>query len=194
MKKRILLISLFLLPILLMAQPPEYIDAYNLKQAIVAKDVDKVKAMINEGKDVNYQVDGRNALHTACDKGLVEMAELVIDAGADVNAYSEEGAGRTPLQFVAGDIMQDFSELIELLMKNGADPNLSLDPDQLALFEAIGHAHVESVKVLLEHGAGTEVKNSMDLSPGEYVSYLINRGKNDKIPDWKKIQVILSKK
>lgn len=193
MNKCTLLLSLLLLPVLLMAQPPEYIQAYELRQAILANDIDQVKTFIREGRDVNYQVDGRNALHTACDKGLVEMAELIIDAGADVNAYSEEGAGRTPLQFVAGDIMQDFSELLELLMKKGADPNLSLDPDQLALFEAIGHAHVESVKVLLEHGAGTEVKNSMDLSPGEYVSYLINRGKNDKIPDWKKIQVILSK-
>lgn len=125
MKTRTIAFSfLLLVPALLMAQPPEVIDAYNLNQAIFGKDVEKLKSMIEAGSDVNFQYNGRNALHTACDKGSLEMAEL--------------------------------------LLKNGAIPDFALNPDWSPLFEAITNAHMESVKVLLEHGAKMDLKNSMD--------------------------------
>ena len=192
-------LSLFLLLLVsatLQAQPKEVMDAYNLNQAIVGKDIVKVKKLIQEGNDVNYQYNGRNALHTACDKDLPEMVELLLKAGADVNSFSEEGIGLTPLQFVTGDFMQDDSpELVELLLKSGADPNLTKEIDQHPLFEAIKSAHVESVKLLLAHGASTDLKNSMDQTPIDHVDYLINRGVTDpktKV-DWQKIKVLLSK-
>ena len=195
MKTQIVLSVLpLLLPFMLLAQPKEVIDAYNLNQAIVAKDTDQLKKLIKEGNDVNYQYNGRNALHTAADQGYTDMAALIIEAGADVNAFSEDGAGRTPLQFAVGDPMQDFPELVALLLKSGADPNLSRNPDQKPIFEAIKQAHAESVKLLLEHGATKNVKNSMDHTPLEYVNYLIDRGVAD--PEWKasmqKIKTLLS--
>lgn len=190
------LLLLFFVPTILLAQPKEVIDAYNLNQAIVGKDLDLVIKLIQEGGDVNYQYNGRNALHTACDKDLPEMVELILNAGADVNSMSEEGIGRTPLQFVLGDFMQDDSpELVELLLKGGADPNLAKNTDMLPVFEAIKNTHVESLKLLLEHGAKTDLKNSMDHTPLEHLNYLIERGVNDAKTqtDWQKIKVILSK-
>ena len=195
MKTRIMLSALLLLmPLLLLAQPKEVIDAYNLNQTIVGRKMDQLKQLIKEGNDVNYQYNGRNALHTACNKGYTDMAALLIEAGAEVNSMSEEGAGRTPLQFVTGDPMEDFSVLTALLLKSGADPNLDLNPGQAPLFEAIGNAHAASVKVLLEHGAGTSIKNSMDLTPFEYVNYLIDRGVTDaeRKSDWQEIKSLLS--
>lgn len=194
MKTRVILSFLLLFPALLLAQPKEVIDAYNLNQAIVGKKMDELKKLIQEGNDVNYQYNGRNALHTACDKGYTEMASVIIEAGADANVYSEEGAGRTPLQFAVSDPMQDFPELAELLLKRGANPDLALNPDQKPLFEAIKEAHAGSVKVLLEHGASTDVKNSMDHTPLDHVNYLMNRGVTDPETqeNWQKIQVLLS--
>ena len=60
----------------------------------MSKDVDQLKKLIKAGNDVNYQYNGRNALHTACDKDSPEMAAMVIAAGAEVNSFSEEGTGR----------------------------------------------------------------------------------------------------
>lgn len=48
-----------------------------------------------------------------------------------------------------------------LLLESKADPDLALNPDQSPLFEAIGNAHVGSVKLLLEHGASISLKNSL---------------------------------
>lgn len=191
------IISFFLLLFLnalILAQPKEVLDAYHLNQAIAGKDLAKVKKLIDEGADVNYQYNGRNALHTACDKDSPEMAALIIEAGADVNAMSEDGQGRTPLQFAAGDMMQDLPELVELLLKNGADPDLALNPDQAPLFMAIGRAHAESVKVLLEHGASTDLRNSMEQTPLDHVSFLLERGVSDaqSRASWQKIKDILS--
>lgn len=176
---KILSLLLILMPALLLAQPKEVIDAYELNQAIVKQDVDQVKELIAEGNDVNYQYNGRNALHTACDKDQEEIAALLIAAGAKVNSISDEGSGRTALQFVTGDVMKDQPGLAGLLLKSGADPDLSVNPDQIPLFDAITNAHVGIVKVLLEHGAGTSIKNSMNLTPYEYVSYLMDRGVSD---------------
>jgi len=190
------LFLLLLVPTLLFAQPKEVIDAYNLNQAIVGKDIDKLKKLIKDGSDVNYQYNGRNALHTACDKDSPEMIELILDAGADVNIFSEEGIGRSPLQFVVGDFMRDDSpELVEILLKGGADPNLTNNADIAPVFEAIKSAHVESLKLLIEQGASTDIKNSMDHSPLEHVNYLIERGVTDpkKQTDWQMIKAILSK-
>jgi len=195
MKTTIALSILMLLPALLLAQPQEVIDAYNLNQAILSKNTDELKKLIKEGGDVNYQYNGRNALHTACDKGYTEMASLIVEAGADVNSYSEEGIGSSPLQIVCGDPMEDFSELAALLIANDADPNLTLNPDQAPLFVAIANAHAKSVKVLVEHGASTELKNSMDQSPLEHVNYLIERGVSDaeRKANLQKINELLSK-
>jgi ankyrin repeat protein len=178
-QRTISLTFLLLVPALLHAQPKEVIDAYHLNQAIVKKDVDKLKELISEGCDVNYQYNGRNALHTACDNNSVEMAALIMEAGADPNSISEEGQGRTPLQYAAGDMMEDLPELIELLLSNGADPDLSLNPDQAPLFVAINRAHVGSVRVLLAYGASTQLNNSMGQTPLDHVDYLIERGVSD---------------
>lgn len=189
-------ILLLFVPALIFAQPKEVIDAYNLNQAIVGKDIDKLKSLIKDGSDVNYQYNGRNALHTACDEDSPEMVELILDAGADVNSFSEEGIGRSPLQFVVGDFMQDDSpELVEILLKGGADPNLTNNADIAPVFETIKNAHVESLKLLLEHGANTDIKNSMDYTPLEHVNYLIGRGNSDpkKLTDWQKIKATLNR-
>lgn len=191
--------SLFLIllfPAMLLAQPQEVIDAYNLNSAIQSGNAEKVRESIKSESNVNFQYNGRNALHTACNKGNPEIAKLLIDAGAEINSISEEGAGRTALQMVCGSFdPENVPELVEELLLNGADPDLARDIDQYPLFESINRGHAEAVKLLLEHGASTSIINSMDQGPLEYANFLLKRGVSEPVykENLKKIQSILNK-
>lgn len=61
------------------------------------------------------------ALLLAIDSGHQDMANFLIDSGADVQQH---GAGRTPLHSA---IQQAMPELVKLLLAKGADPNARLE-------------------------------------------------------------------
>lgn len=198
MKARTSSFSLLLLfPALLLAQPQEVIDAYELNSAIQSENVEKVKESIKSKTNVNYQFNGRNALHTACNKGNPEIASLILEAGVEINSISENGAGRTALQMVCGRVnSENVPELVELLLKHGADPDLTRDMDQYPLFESINRGHAEAVQLLLAHEASTSIRNTMDQGPLEYADFLLDRGVSDDghKENLKKIQSILKNK
>ncbi|MGO4593137.1 ankyrin repeat domain-containing protein [Leifsonia sp. 2TAF2] len=76
-------------------------------------DPDAANAIVFPGK----QVLNHTALHTVCQRGLVDVAKRLIAAGADVNRRTT--LGTTPLHFGAG---KDHVELVQLLLNAGADP------------------------------------------------------------------------
>ena len=91
-----------------------------LHRAVVAGDIDGVKAALKAGVDVNAR-DGRGwtALMHVANKGYTLMLEPLLEAKADVDARAADGA--TAL-FIAA--LHEHSEVIELLMKAGADPTI----------------------------------------------------------------------
>ena len=99
------------------------------KQQIDAKDghLKILIKLLSLGVDVNVRdVGGRTPLHRCC-KGrhrthnsvTQKMAERLIRAGADVNA--KDRSGETPLYQSA---MHSDIDLVQLLLANGADPNI----------------------------------------------------------------------
>ena len=72
------------------------------------------KADLNVGRPQ----DGWTPLHEAAERGSKAIAELLLKAGADVNA--KEKNGMTPLHLA---VSRDQRELVELLLANKADPN-----------------------------------------------------------------------
>jgi len=91
----------------------------------------------------------------------VDIAEYLIDKGADVNAKGELGI--TPL--IATRKRKDESvSLIQHLIKMGADVNATMSPgvgDWTVLHTALGGGNVKVVKLLIDNGADINVKNIM---------------------------------
>src|ERR1700683_2730418 len=93
-----------------------------LADAAEQGDRDAVRSLIAQKVDVNLaQGDGSTALHWAAYKDDVEMAKMLVAAGASVKATTRVGS-LTPL-FMA--CKNGSAGMIEVLVKAGADPNFA---------------------------------------------------------------------
>jgi uncharacterized protein len=91
-----------------------------LHLAAVENELDKVRALIDSGADVNARdQDGFTPLHLAAQEYAVAIARLLVDSGAEVDAFNRYG--NTPL-FTAVFNSRGRGEVIELLRAAGADP------------------------------------------------------------------------
>lgn len=94
------------------------------------------------------------ALNAACIKGHKDIARLLLDNGADVNA-KVEGGSHTALILAISNLHE---ELTRLLLKRGANPNVSgydhgVQRVQFPLVSASCRGSESIVRLLLEHGA-----------------------------------------
>ena len=90
---------------------------------------------------------GYSPLLFAAKNGHLELAELLISAGAKIDGVS--GNGATPLVVAAHS---GHSDLAIMLLENGADPN-TIGAGYNALHAAILKGDKETVGALLQHGA-----------------------------------------
>jgi len=116
-----------------------------------------VRALIQQKADVNgRQIDGTTALHWAVRGDDLEMADLLMRAGANVSAANREGV--RPLQLAA---MNGNAAMLDRLIKAGADPNASLTTHgDTALMMAARTGKTDAIKVLLETGANVNAKET----------------------------------
>ena len=91
----------------------------------------------------------------AVSRGSVEITELVIEAGADLNA--QDKVGNTALHEAA---LQDRVQAAQVLIQAGADVNISNDKAQTPLDLAHGQRHSRLVAVLT--AAGDERSGQVD--------------------------------
>lgn len=95
--------------------------------------------------------DGTTPLHCAAWKGHAAVAELLLDAGADVNALNQDGHyGGTPLHAAAHGNQK---AVAELLITRGADLTLKSCNDRTPLEETAIHNATAVAKLLREAGA-----------------------------------------
>lgn len=89
----------------------------NLKGAVMAKNIEKVRELLQQGADPNKE-DHWNRTPLFVVWNNVEIARLLLEAGADVNHVDKDG--ETPLWKA---VRNGFPELVKLYLENGADPN-----------------------------------------------------------------------
>ncbi len=121
-------------------------------------DRDAVRSLIQQKADVNgVQGDGTSALHWAAYKDDVEMAKMLLAAGANTKAVTRDGL-ITPL-FMAcrnGD-----APMIQAIIAAGADPNAADEHGTTPLMAAASAGNPDALKTLIEHGANVNAKEGV---------------------------------
>jgi ankyrin repeat protein len=90
----------------------------DLNTAVKAGDVERVKALLAQGADVNARNSvGAAPLHEAAWSGNAELIDLLLARGANVNVRHAE-AGSTPLHYA---VITDHPVIVRTLLRHGAD-------------------------------------------------------------------------
>jgi cytohesin len=124
--------------------------------------IEAVKQHLAAGTDVNVKggfADG-TPLHYAAANGHKEIAELLIEKGADMNAKDEDGG--TPLDVA---IKYKQTETVDLLRKHGG---ISGAADSIHLAAAVGN--IEAVKQHLAAGVDVTAKGYRGFTPLHYAA------------------------
>jgi len=142
--------TLFSLSVLLLAAVIVRAATADVADAAMRGDREAVRAAIARKADVNApQVDGTTALHWAAERDDLDLADLLITAGARTTARTREGV--TPLQLAA---VNGSESMIDRLLKAGADANAPLSAvGDTALMMAARTGKTGAIRVLVEAGA-----------------------------------------
>jgi ankyrin repeat protein len=125
-----------------------------LVQAVKARDIGAVTALIEQRVDVNeIGRDGATALHWASHRDQAAIADALLEAGADVNAANEYDV--TPLMLACEN---GSAQMVQRLLQAGANPNAVLPSGETALMTASRAGSAEAVAALLAKGATVDAK------------------------------------
>lgn len=93
-----------------------------LMNAVRAGNIDKVKALIAAGADVDARCDGGeiSPLGLAIDKRNLEMVRLLLDKGADANAVDVTGPSDEQLSMLTRAFSKNDFEVVNLLLDHSA--------------------------------------------------------------------------
>src|SRR5947207_2204667 len=128
-----------------------------LADAAMKGNREAVRTLLQRRADANApQIDGTTALHWAVRVDDLDMADMLIRAGANVSAATREGV--KPLQLAA---MNGNAAMLVKLIKAGADPNTPLtESGDTALMMASRTGKTDAIAALLETGAQINAKET----------------------------------
>ena len=143
-----------LLAVLCIAEP---VGATSLHDAVRSGDPSRVSEALQVANDIDDTdfVLG-SALHLTVVEQQPEMAEILIDGGADIDLVSEIN-GRTALLLASelGDL-----EMVHVLLEHGADIQMRDNLGQTARHLATRFGQESVVKALLNAGANIDIRDS----------------------------------
>ena len=132
-----------------------------LYDAVLKKDIQSVRAMLEMGADPNLSLAGQaDPLTKAIGTGDITIVKTLIDNGADVNSKTPQGFIGNP---ILGAIQINNPNIVRTLARSGADLNAPFtDGSSGAPLEvAIHNNKFEIVKTLVEEGADINVGGAL---------------------------------
>ena len=131
-----------------------------LIEAVRQGNAPAVRTLLGD-RDVNArEAGGATALHWAVRLDRLDLAELLIAAGADVAAANAFDV--TPLSLAA---VNGSAEMLELLLEAGADPNVTMAGSEAAILTAARTGRVDAVRTLVAHGADVNAAQAAGQTP-----------------------------
>lgn len=121
-----------------------------------------VEKLVTNGVNINERVvksNGKTLLIATCEEGNIELAKILIDRGADINARDADGGTALIEACKKGNI-----ELAKILIDNGANVNArDMYGNTALIYTCKGEDEIELAKILIEAGATVNAVNrSMD--------------------------------
>ena len=140
--------------------PGNYVDeSVSIIRLASAGDTENVRRLLDAGisPDTPSKYGYFTALQIAAASGNVELAALLLDAGADPNLISGSDAnnGRCKGTALFWAAHQGHVEMVKFLLDHGADPKVHNKQRATALKWADIHGHFEVVIILAEAMEGT---------------------------------------
>jgi L-ascorbate metabolism protein UlaG (beta-lactamase superfamily) len=130
--------------------------AWSLSFAVSGANEDIIARLIELGAPLDLQsANGISLLHYAAMRDLTDNFEVMVAAGADVNAVDDWD--RSALWFAAGNGNQ---EMTRVLIEAGADPDRPNVFGETALLRASRQGHSETVKMLLAAEARPDIREA----------------------------------
>ena len=122
-----------------------------------------ISYLLDKKIDINIKTtSGATALHEAVRKGDYQIVNMLVKAGADVNA--RDANNNTPLH--TGIPVETHKEIASLLMTSGADPNLRDDHGDTPLhIVIILNRSLNVIQAFLDGGSDVHIRNIQGKTP-----------------------------
>jgi len=149
-------------------------------RAIRHNDLNKVKALLNNGVDINENLEGDGTpLIIAVQRNKIELVQALIDLGADVNQATDIDGNA-----LINAAMKNNVVIAQLLLEEGANVDTVVINDETALITASRAGHFEMVQFLVENGADVNLGVQVKLVKGTEYRSPLNGARNMKIKQY----------
>ena len=153
----------------LIVKCPQHVNAFGgyyvtpAVAALAGRHFQVAQLLHRNGSSVDLRGDlGYSPLVSAVHYGDLEMIQILLDYGVDVNAQC---FGSTPLSYALTRRRSNNPGVVRLLLDHGADPNIPTQDGSIPLYQAIENGEIEVIRALIEYGASVEVEDDEGVTP-----------------------------
>lgn len=142
----------------------EYLTSFTIYESAASGKIDAVKAILKSSPSLrdSFSPDGFTPLGLACYFGQMEVAQYLLEHGADSNIPSRNTFKVTPLHSAVATKHYDIAKL---LLEYKADVNARQQDNVTPLHSAAHHGDITMAKLLLQAGADKSKRMSDGATP-----------------------------